>query len=143
MKHFKSFAFNLWNVSVNKEKSQYVPYHGKCFKDFYSLVSLTRSLRSLLGFFSLHRNSWTKFEISCVCTVGQTQLPDKFQVFFRKWNNRQSGLGKSSAWLGWEIMADEGENRTTDRKKQISGRVSDSNSFKMRKLSVNFWWTAP
>ena len=35
-------------------------------------------------------------------------------------------------------MADEGENRTTDGKKQISGRVSDSNSFKMRKLSVNF-----
>ena len=29
--------------------------------------------------------------------------------------------------------------RTNDRKKQISGRVSDSSSFKTRKLPVNFW----
>ena len=55
---------------------------------FHSLVRCARSL-----VFTLHRNSRTKFDISRVCTVGQTQLPDKFQVFYRKRDNRQSGLG--------------------------------------------------
>ena len=46
---------------------------------FHSLVRCARSL-----VFTLHRNSRTKFDISRVCTVGQTQLPDKFQVFYRE-----------------------------------------------------------